>query len=150
MKVMVGGNTLKVKTIHLNEEGLHRFFGSLEAKIMDVLWEKDKLTIKQLHEILNREDPISLNAVMTVMIRLADKGHLLKDSSGNGRNKITFFSPVQNKEQFIIEQTKVVTEGLIEDFGSLMVSHLIDNLDKADASLIKRLEQKLIDLKEKS
>lgn len=140
---------MRVKKIHLNEEGLHRFFGSLEVKIMEVLWEKNKLTIKQVHEILNREDPISLNAVMTVMIRLADKEHLLKESTGNSRNKITLFSPVQNREQFISEQTKVVTDGLVEDFGSLMVSHLIDNLDKADASLIERLEFKLNELKQK-
>ncbi|WP_019003892.1 BlaI/MecI/CopY family transcriptional regulator [Cohnella laeviribosi] len=141
---------MKVKTIHLNEEGLHRFFGSLEAKIMEVLWEKGKLTIKQVHEILNSENPISLNAVMTVMIRLADKGHLIKESRGKGRTRLTLFSPTQNKEQFILEQTKVVTDGLIEDFGPLVVSHLIDNLDKADPGLIERLEQKLNELKRRS
>lgn len=138
---------MRVKKINLNEEGLHRFFGSLEVKIMEVLWAQNKLTIKQMHEILNHDEPISLNAVMTVMIRLADKGHLLKESTGNTRNKITFFTPIQNKEQFISEQTKVVTDGLVEDFGSLMVSHLIDNLDKADESLLKRLELKLNELK---
>ncbi len=141
---------MKVKKIHLDEEGLHRFFGSLEVRIMEVLWEKEKLTIKQVHEILNRQDPISLNAVMTVMIRLVEKGHLHKDSSGNGRNRLTYFSPLQGKEQFILEQTKLVTEGLVEDFGSLMVSHLIDNLDKADPGLIKRLEEKLNELKHQS
>jgi len=145
--VQRGIQTVKVKKLNLNEEGLHRFFGSLEVRIMEVLWEKNKLTIKQMHEILNREDPISLNAVMTVMIRLADKGHLLKESTGNSRNRITFFSPIQSKEQFIREQTKVVTDVLVEDFGSLMVSHLIDNLDKADASLIEQLEQKLKEMK---
>lgn len=140
---------MKIKKINLNEEGLLRFFGSLEVKIMEVLWNKNKLTIKQMHEILNNEEPISLNAVMTVMIRLADKGHLLKESTGNSRNRVTFFSQIQNKEQFILEQTKVVTDELVEDFGSLMVSHLIDNLDKADANLLQRFEQKLIEMKSK-
>jgi predicted transcriptional regulator len=140
---------LKVKSIHLNEEGLNRFFGSLEAKIMEVLWDKEKLTIKQVHEILKSEDGSSLNAVMTVMLRLTDKGHLIKDSSGKGRTRLTFFSPVQNKEQFILEQTKTVTDGLVEDYGSLMVSHLIDNMDKADPELLFRLEQKLNELKKK-
>lgn len=138
---------VQVKKINLNEEGLHRFFGTLETKIMEILWVKGKLTIKQVHEIINNESPISLNAVMTVMVRLSDKGHLHKDSSGKGRNKVTYFSPTQNREQFIIEQTKVVTDGLIEDFGSLMVSHLVDNLDKADPELIDRLVQKLDEMK---
>jgi len=141
---------LKIKKLLLNEEGLHRFFGSLEVRIMEVLWEKGKLTIKQVHEILNREDPISLNAVMTVMIRLVEKGHLHKDSSGRGRNRLTNFTPAQDRQQFITEQTKQVTDGLIKDFGPLMVSHLIDNLDSADPGLIRRLEEKLNELKDKT
>ncbi|CAM4369485.1 BlaI/MecI/CopY family transcriptional regulator [Paenibacillus typhae] len=140
---------MKVKKINLNEEGLHRFFGTLETKIMETLWSKGRLTIKQVHELIDNESPISLNAVMTVMVRLSDKGHLHKESSGKGRGKITFFSPTQDKEQFIIEQTKMVTDGLVEDFGSLMVSHLVDNLDKADPELIERLSKKLDELKKK-
>ncbi|MBY3621059.1 BlaI/MecI/CopY family transcriptional regulator [Acinetobacter sp. CUI P1] len=138
---------LKVKKINLNEEGLHRFFGTLETKVMETLWSKGRLTIKQVHELIDNESPISLNAVMTVMVRLSEKGHLHKESSGKGRGKITFFSPTQDKEQFIIEQTKMVTDGLVEDFGSLMVSHLVDNLDKADPELIERLSRKLDELK---
>ncbi|WP_341833372.1 BlaI/MecI/CopY family transcriptional regulator [Paenibacillus typhae] len=138
-----------MKKINLNEEGLHRFFGTLETKIMETLWSKGRLTIKQVHELIDNESPISLNAVMTVMVRLSDKGHLHKESSGKGRGKITFFSPTQDKEQFIIEQTKMVTDGLVEDFGSLMVSHLVDNLDKADPELIERLSKKLDELKKK-
>ncbi|MDG0809137.1 BlaI/MecI/CopY family transcriptional regulator [Cohnella rhizosphaerae] len=140
---------MKVKTLHLNEEGLLRFLGSLEAKIMSLLWEKGRLTIKQAHEILNRADPLSLTTVLTVMVRLADKGLLHKESTGGGRNRLTFFTPVQTREQFITEQTKSVTDGLVEDFGSLMVSHLVDNLDKADPELIARLEKKLSELKQK-
>lgn len=127
----------------MNEEGLNRFFGPLEAKIMNVLWDHEKLTIKQVHESLQGEDDISLNAVMTVMNRLTEKGHLIKDSRGRGRTKITYFSPAQKKDQFILEQTKIVTDDLVEDFGSIVVSHLVDNINKADPELLTRLEQKL-------
>lgn len=86
---------------------------------------------------------------MTVMVRLVDKGHLYKESSGRGRTKITYFSPTEEREQFIIKQTKIVTDGLVEDFGSLMVSHLVDNLEKADPELIAKLARKLEELKNK-
>ncbi|WP_042196093.1 BlaI/MecI/CopY family transcriptional regulator [Paenibacillus camerounensis] len=138
---------MRVKKINLAEEGLHRFFGTLETKIMEILWAKGTLTIKQVHERIDNETPISYNAVMTVMVRLAEKGHLNKDSSGSGRNKVTYFCPSQSKEQFILEQTKMVTDGLVKDFGSMMVSHLVDNLDNADPELIERLAQKLEELK---
>ncbi|MFS0724288.1 BlaI/MecI/CopY family transcriptional regulator [Paenibacillus sp. 1P07SE] len=138
---------MKIKKLNVNEEGLHRFFGSLEARVMTVVWAHEKLTIKQVHEKLDDQAPISLNAVMTVMIRLADKGILQKETTGGGRNRLTFFYPVQTEEQFILEQTRVVTEGLMEDFGPLMVNHFIDQLDSADPDLIKKLENRLNELK---
>ncbi|WP_214629648.1 BlaI/MecI/CopY family transcriptional regulator [Paenibacillus agaridevorans] len=140
---------MTVKKINMNEEGLNRFFGSLEVKVMNTLWEKEKLSIKQTHEILNNEDPISINAVMTVMIRLSEKGHLRKETTGGGRNRLTFFFPVQTKEQFIIEETRAVTNGLIEDFGSLVVNHFLERLDDADPELIEMLEKRINEIKQK-
>ncbi|QGG55043.1 BlaI/MecI/CopY family transcriptional regulator [Paenibacillus sp. B01] len=141
---------MRINKYNVNEEGLHRFFGSLEAKIMEIIWQKEKLTIKQLHEIINQEDPISLTAVMTVMIRLAEKGHLRKETSGGGRNKLTFFYPVQNKDQFIMEQTKAVTEGLFQDFDALIVSHFLDRIDQVDSLLIDKLRDKLSELDDRN
>lgn len=138
-----------INSFNMNKHGLHRFFGSLEVKVMNTLWEKEKLTIKQAHEMINSEDPISFNAVMTVMIRLTEKGVLRKESTGGGRNRLTYFSPVQSKEQFISTQTKVVTEELIEDFGSLIVNHFIERLDYADPELIQKLENKINEMKKK-
>ncbi|GIP38540.1 transcriptional regulator [Paenibacillus sp. J31TS4] len=138
---------MRINKFNMNEHGLHRFFGSLEVKVMNTLWEKEKLTIKQAHEMINREDPISFNAVMTVMNRLTDKGVLRKESTGGGRNRLTYFYPTQTKEQFISKQTRVVTEELIEDFGPLVVNHFIERLDYADPELIKKLEKKLNEMK---
>lgn len=140
---------MKIKKLNVNEEGLHRFFGSLEVKVMETLWKHEKLTIKQTHDILNSSTAISLNAVMTVMIRLSEKGVLIKESTGAGRNRLTFFYPKQTKEQFITEQTRVVTSGLIEDFGPLVVNHFIDQLDNIDPELIEKLETRLNELKKK-
>ncbi|WP_336788475.1 BlaI/MecI/CopY family transcriptional regulator [Paenibacillus sp. MMO-177] len=134
---------MKIKKINMEEEGLLRFFGTLELKIMNLMWKKEKLTIKQAHELINHEDPISLNAVMTVMIRLVDKGLLYKETTGKSRNRLTYFYPVHTKDQFINEQTKIVTDELIDDFGSVVVIHFIERLDKADASLIEKLQRKL-------
>ncbi|MCM3131123.1 BlaI/MecI/CopY family transcriptional regulator (plasmid) [Paenibacillus urinalis] len=138
---------MRVKRFHLDEEGINKFFGSLEAKIMEILWSNGKMTIKQVHELINAESPISLNAVMTVMTRLTDKEYLIKESSGRGRTRLTYFSAPTTKEEFIQEQTQAVTNGLIADFGSYMVRNLIDSLDKADPDLIQQLENKLKELK---
>src|SRR5690606_32226865 len=103
----------------------------------------------QAHEILSHENSISFNAVMTVMMRLAEKGILHKETSGGGRNRLTFFYAVQSKEQFINEQTKAVTDGLIKDFGAVVVNHLIDQLDGSDPELIQKLQNRINEIKNK-
>ncbi|CAM3471606.1 MULTISPECIES: BlaI/MecI/CopY family transcriptional regulator [Paenibacillaceae] len=136
-----------VKKFNVNEEGLNRFFGPLEAKIMNILWLSDGMSIKDVQSILNQESPISFNTVMTVMNRLLEKGHLSKDTRGKGRNRVTVFEPVQTKEQFLHVQTKAVTDGLIQEFGDLVVGHMIDALEDADSELINKLSDKLNQLK---
>lgn len=134
---------MKISKLNLEEEGLNRFFGPLEARIMDILWASDGLTAKEMQSTLTQESSISVNAVMTVMNRLFDKGHLTKVQIGTGRNKAAQFRPVQSREQFLSEQTKAVSQGLIKEFGDLVVSHMIDALDEVDEEIIEKLERKL-------
>ncbi|RJE88399.1 BlaI/MecI/CopY family transcriptional regulator [Paenibacillus sp. 1011MAR3C5] len=138
---------MKIKRLNVDEEGLNRFFGPLEAKIMDILWSTEGMKIKEVQTILNQESPISVNAVMTVMNRLVYKGHLAKVQTGTGRNQAAQFSAVLPKEQFLSEQTKAVSQGLIQEYGSLVVSHMIDALDDVDQETISKLERKLSELK---
>ena len=138
---------MKIKRLNVNGEGLNRFFGPLEAKIMDILWTSDGSSIKEVQTILNQETSISVNTVMTVMNRLLEKGHLTKVTTGIGRPHVAKFRPLQSKEQFLSEQTKVVSQGLIQEFGSLVVNHMIDALDDVDPEVIARLEHKLNEIK---
>jgi predicted transcriptional regulator len=146
----VGGLQMKINQYKVNEEGLNRFFGPLEAKVMDIIWSFKRITIKHVRESLNKEDTLSFNAIMTVMNRLSEKGHLVKVSSGKGRNKLTYFEPIQTKIQFIDEQTKLVTKGLINEFGDLVMNHMIEALEDTDPELLKKLEHKLQHLRQRN
>jgi predicted transcriptional regulator len=141
---------MKINKYMFQEEGLHRFLGSLEAKIMEVFWVSEELSIKQMHHKLNEESPCSINSIMTVMNRLYDKGLLHRHTEGKGRTKITHFKAASTIEQFLAEQTKNVTRGLIGDFGDLMVNHIVDAIDEADPQLIQTLETKLQELKKRN
>ncbi|GIP34464.1 BlaI/MecI/CopY family transcriptional regulator [Paenibacillus sp. J2TS4] len=138
---------MKIKRMNVDGQGLNRFFGSLESKIMDILWSSPPLSIREVQSILTEETPITINAVMTVMNRLVDKGHLSKKTAGTGRARAAKFRPVQSKEQFLAEQMKVVSQGLIEEYGSLVVTHMIEALDDVDPEVIARLERKLSEMK---
>jgi predicted transcriptional regulator len=138
---------MQIKKMNMGGEGLNRFFGPLESRIMDILWTSKGSSIKEVQSILSQEGPISINTVTTIMNRLLDKGHLTKVMTGTGRAKAAKFSPILSKEQFISEQTKQVSLGLMQEYGSLVVNHMIDALDEVDAEIIAKLESKLNDLK---
>ncbi|TLS50020.1 BlaI/MecI/CopY family transcriptional regulator [Paenibacillus antri] len=138
---------MNIKKVNIREEGLNVFFGPLEAKIMELLWKKGEYSAKEMQFVLSEENPISFNAVMTVMNRLVEKGYLKKEKKGTGRDRVSVFSPVQEKEQFISDQTKTITHGLVSEFGEYVVTHMLDALEQADPELIAKLEEKLADFK---
>jgi predicted transcriptional regulator len=123
---------MEVPYFKLNEEGLLRFFGPLEASIMDAIWSSsNQVTIKEVQNKIKYDHEISFNAVMTVMNRLVEKGHLLKIPHHSNK-KITYFKHVFSKEKFVHKQTGTVTQTLFKDFVDHAVDHMIDALDGAD------------------
>jgi predicted transcriptional regulator len=143
-------NHLKIIKYKMHEDGLNRFFGPLESKVMELIWTYNKVTIKTIQQSLNKENDLSFNAIMTVMNRLKEKGHLNKKSMGSGRTKLTFYEPIQTKDQFIEEQTREVTYGLVHEFGDLVLNQMIDALEDTDPELIAKLEQRIIDMRRRN
>ncbi|MEP9408364.1 BlaI/MecI/CopY family transcriptional regulator [Peribacillus frigoritolerans] len=134
---------MNIKNFKYDEVGLNRFFGPLEANIMEYLWGKDEQSIKAVQQSLELDKPINFNTVMTVMNRLVEKGILEKRSEG----RLSLFRPVQSKEEFFEEQSKKLTENLLDEFGGAVISHMLDAMKDADQGLIEKLEQKIQSLK---
>jgi predicted transcriptional regulator len=134
---------MNIKSFRFDKEGLDRFFGPLEAKIMDILWEGSEKSIKMVQTALEKEKTINFNTVMTVMNRLVDKNILEKRIEG----RTSLFKPRKTKAEFMQEQSKILTENLLDEFGGLAINHMIDSLEEVDQRLLERLEQKVAQLK---
>jgi predicted transcriptional regulator len=134
---------VKIQNFKYFEKGLNRFFGPLEARIMSILWAHAELSIKDVQRKLEQERDINFNTVMTVMNRLLDKGILVKRLEG----RTSLYRPTHTRDDFLDIQSKEITQELMEDFGPLVVNHMIDALDQADSELITLLEQKIQALK---
>ncbi|MFC0274702.1 BlaI/MecI/CopY family transcriptional regulator [Metabacillus herbersteinensis] len=134
---------MNIKTFKYDQVGLHRFFGPLEAKIMKYLWDNNEQSIKAVQQHLDIDKPINFNTVMTVMNRLVEKGILEKRTEG----RLSLFCPVQSKEEFIEEQSKKITENLLDEFGGAVINHMLDAMKDVDQSLLDKLEQKIKSLK---
>ncbi|MFM1651631.1 BlaI/MecI/CopY family transcriptional regulator [Brevibacillus sp. B_LB10_24] len=137
---------MKIQNFKFHETGLNRFFGPLEAKIMNILWNGSEMTIKDVQQKLAEEKTTNFNTVMTVINRLAEKGILHKRSEG----RASLYRPVLTREQFLEAQSKELTNELLEEFGSLAVSHMLDALEEVDQELLEKLEEKIKELKKET
>ncbi|MBP1964007.1 BlaI/MecI/CopY family transcriptional regulator [Paenibacillus aceris] len=136
---------MKMQNFKYEGSGLNRFFGPLEARIMEILWDKaQEMTIKDVQQKLDNDNKANnFNTVMTVMNRLVDKGILQKKTVARSSQ----YKPVVTREEFMEAQSKELTLDLIEEFGSLAVTHMVDALDKVDPGLLDQLEQKIKEMK---
>ncbi|MEK4484521.1 BlaI/MecI/CopY family transcriptional regulator [Psychrobacillus sp. FSL H8-0484] len=132
-----------IRKFKINESGLNRFFGPLEAKIMDILWNDVEMTIKDVQQVLDLEKVTNFNTVMTVMNRLVEKGILQKRVEGRS----SLYKPVQTRAEFLSAQSKEMTNELMDEFGNVVVSHMLDALEDVDDDLVAKLEQKIKELK---
>lgn len=134
---------MTINNFRYDQVGLNRFFGPLEAKIMDILWDGNEKSIKEVQQMIEKEKPINFNTVMTVMNRLVEKNLLEKRHEG----RTSLYKPIHTREEFIEEQSKKLTENLLDEFGDVVVNHMLDSLEKVDQDLLEKLEQKLNQLK---
>lgn len=66
-------------------EGLERWFGFLEAEIMDIVWSQPPaaiITVSRVHRAIGDTRELAYTTVMTTMGRLAEKGVLQRRRSG--------------------------------------------------------------------
>jgi predicted transcriptional regulator len=70
--------------------------GDLEREVMTQLWDAgEPLTVRQVHERLNREKDLAYTTVMTVLDRLAKKGVVLQQKADRAYR----YAPAQSREE---------------------------------------------------
>jgi len=70
--------------------------GELEAAVMDVLWDRGGwMTPGEVHAALARRGELAYTTVMTILVRLWQKGRLERERDG----RAYAYQPVQTREQ---------------------------------------------------
>ena len=104
-------------------------FGELEADIMEIIWELDQVTVRQVLNRLRKKRDIAYTTVMTVMSRLADKGVLKRQLD---ENSAYIYQPSQDKKTFLAASSKKAINNLLNDFGEIAVAQFIDIIETND------------------
>ncbi len=124
-------------SVRSGETGLGRFFGRLEAEIMEVVWAQGEVTIREVWDRLRTTRRLSFNTVMTVLQRLADKGLLYRD----GQPRSYRFRPVEPKNDFLLRVTREFSRDLMVDFGESAIAGFLDSLGDLDPEFLDRAEE---------
>jgi predicted transcriptional regulator len=128
-----GSQTMRLNTFRLDQHGLARLFGELEAKIMKVIWSLEEPTVQDVVARLGKR--ANYKTVMTVMNRLAAKGFL-------ERRKVSrafVYVPRFSREELLQHLSRQVFDGLIADFGPAVLAQFVEAVEEADRARLAEL-----------
>ena len=138
---MAKGADLKKKSEEIGINGLNSI-SNLEADIMKIVWERKKVTVREVHEYMLRKEIenkkegfIPYTTVMSTMTTLAEKGLLKQDKS----SKTYIYSAAVDNKELSKSIIKSVAEKLLEESSSKMISHFLSDPSKISAEGIKSL-----------
>lgn len=115
-------------------------FGELEKRIMEVLWHKEKGTVRDVLSGLRsrfRKD-LAYTTVMTVLTRLAEKGHLKREAQENGS---FLYVPRYSKENFYAKTQKAFFSQMLRTHGSLAIAQFVDALEEVRPDQLDELKK---------
>lgn len=131
---------MRLNAFRLNQHGLARLFGELEAKIMSVIWALEEPTVQDVVDRLGRR--ANYKTVMTVMNRLVEKGIL-------ERRKVSrafVYIPRFTQAELMSRLSRQVIDGLMTDFGPTVLAQFVDVVAETDQARLTELAA-LVDTK---
>lgn len=113
--------------------------GDLEHAIMDVVWSRSELSVREVLEALRLDRRPAYTTVMTVMNRLVQKGMLKRKSDGQSFH----YSPATTKAAYLERTSRQVVSRFIKAFGDVAIAQFIDVLDDVDPKKLAALRRQL-------
>ncbi len=108
--------------------------GELETAVMNVLWDAaGPLTPGQVHEALSAERVLAYTTVLTILVRLWDKGRLDQEPHGRAYE----YRPLQSREAYTASRMGEVL-GSAKD-RRLALSYFVSDLLPVERTRLRRL-----------
>lgn len=98
-------------------------FSPLESEIMRIVWAKGSATVREVWlELRSQGKHLAYTTVMTVMVRLYEKGILSRNREGKGYR----YFPNQSRETLLSQFVSSFIDRLIDIFGEPAISYLVE------------------------
>jgi predicted transcriptional regulator len=114
------------------------FLGPLETAVMDRVWKRGPLTVRDIVDDLGRTRGLAYTTVMTVMVRLHAKGLLARRRTG----KTYVYRAAFTRDEHRAVLSRDLARGLVSQLGDAALAAFSAELDEVDAphrAQLKRL-----------
>lgn len=126
---------MEIHRFDLDAQGLARVVGELEARILEVVWARGTITVREVTEALGPN--AHHKTIMTIMNRMVEKGLLVRQALGRGR---TFtYDAATDRETFMSQVASRVIAGLMTDFGQPTMAHFVDGIGSEQLTELEAL-----------
>jgi predicted transcriptional regulator len=114
-----------------------------ELAIMQVVWERGEVTVRDVHEALSRERKVAYTTVMTLMTILATKGHLVRRDA----DRAYTYSAARPRQQVVGRLVREFVDRVFDGAAQPLLLHLVkhEKLTPAERAELKRMIEKLED-----
>ena len=116
---------------------LAEVLGPLENEIMEVVWEKGDVTVRDVHETLQQKRSIAYTTVMTTLGRLSDKGFLRRIEDQPAHH----YSAIVSRDAYASSTVKSVVDWLVDHFPDPAMAYFVDRVEEEDDAVIDRLRE---------
>ncbi len=128
----------RLKQLKLDEDGLSKVLGFLEANIMETLWDRGDRSVRDVRDSLKGKKPYSFNTIMTVMNRLVEKKLLAKRTVGGA----FVYRTLVTRDSFMHDVTKSIVRALVRDGSLFQVAAFVEAINECsedDRKLLKKI-----------
>ena len=114
-----------------------------ELAIMQVVWDRGEVTVRDVHEALSHERKVAYTTVMTLMNILATKGQLNRKQD----ERAYVYSPARPRQQVVGRLVRDFVERVFDGAAQPLLLHLVkhEKLTPAERAELKRTIEKLED-----
>lgn len=111
--------------------------GPLENEVMEVMWEMDQATVRDVVDRLRQRRTIAYTTVMTIMNNLVAKGLLNRLPQG----KAYLYRVALSREAFLRRATEEAVSDVLARFGDLAIARFLEVAARLPPEDLKRLKQ---------
>ena len=124
-------------TFKPHKAGLGRVLGDIEKPVMDVLWDRDEITGREVYEEVSRGRPLAFTTILTVLDRLLKKGLIRRTKRG----RLFVYTAAMSRNDFVRQVSHEVLQGIMDISASSAATSFVDILYKTSPEEIERLSK---------